>query len=148
MDEDVVALLERRHAEIRKHFGIVEGLAGAERWDAFLDLVTLLVMHESAEEAVIHPAVRAIDGCLVVADERVAEELRTRRLLTAVYELGADVEGFSILFAELRANVFAHAAQEEQEEFPLLRAVYDDEGLRALAEAVRAAEAVAPIRPI
>ncbi|MDX6251002.1 MAG: hypothetical protein QOF10_4362, partial [Kribbellaceae bacterium] len=62
-------------------------------------------------------------------------------------ELGPDAEAFDAKLAQLREAVEAHAKHEEQEEFPRLRAEYDEKKLRTMAKAARAAEAIAPTHP-
>lgn len=146
-DENVIALLERQHVEIRTLFGVVEGATGDERRDAFYDLVRLLAVHETAEEEVVHPEVRHVAGGDAVADARVGEEHRAKQLLSTLYDMGPEAEGFDILLAELKADVLAHAGHEEREEFPLLRKAHDEDRLRSMAGAVRAAEMLAPTRP-
>ncbi|RKT54015.1 hemerythrin domain-containing protein [Saccharothrix australiensis] len=146
-DEDVIALLERQHREIRELFAEVESAHGDERTAAFRRLVRLLAVHETAEEEVVHPAARKGDGGDAIVDARVAEERRAKELLSTLDRIGPDAEGFDTLLFELRDDVLAHAEHEEREEFPRLRAEYDGDRLRALAKAVRAAEAIAPTRP-
>ncbi|MET0136221.1 MAG: hemerythrin domain-containing protein [Kibdelosporangium sp.] len=145
-DENVITLLERQHVEIRTLLGVVAGSSGERRRLAFQDLVRLLAVHETAEEEVVHPAVRDLGGNAVVR-ARVAEEHRAKQLLSELHDMGTDAEGFAGLFEELKAGVLAHAGHEEREEFPLLRAGHDADRLRAMASAVRDAEAVAPTRP-
>jgi hemerythrin superfamily protein len=146
-DENVITLLERQHVEIRMLFGVLERSTGAERRKAFHDLVRLLAVHETAEEEVLHPEVRALEGGRAVVEARLGEEHRAKQLLSTLYDIGPDTEGFDILLAELREDVLAHAGHEEREEFPLLRAAHDEDKLRSMAGAVRAAEAIAPTRP-
>lgn len=145
-DENVIALLERQHVEIRTLFGVVEGTTGDEHRYAFHDLVRLLAVHETAEEEVVHPEVRSIGGDAVV-DARIGEEHRAKQLLSTLYDMGPDAEGFDILFTELKEDVLAHVGHEEREEFPLLRRAHDEDKLRTMASAVRAAEMFAPTRP-
>ncbi|SFO87672.1 Hemerythrin HHE cation binding domain-containing protein [Amycolatopsis arida] len=146
-NEDVIALLRRQHEEIRDLFGEVERARGDERRDAFRRLVRLLSVHETAEEELIHPEVRRVDGGEPVAEARVKEEHRAKELLSTLDELGPDAEGFDTLLFQLRDDVLAHAEHEERAEFPLLAASHDAERLRAMAATVRVAEAVAPTRP-
>jgi hemerythrin superfamily protein len=127
-DENVIALLERQLAEIRTLFGVVEGATGDERRDAFYDLLRLLAVHETAEEEIVHPEVRDIEGGDVVVNARIGEEHRAKQLLSTLYDMGPDAEGFDILFVELKVDVLAHAAHEEREEFPLLRKAHDEAG--------------------
>ncbi|GGP71873.1 hemerythrin domain-containing protein [Saccharothrix coeruleofusca] len=145
--EDVIELLVRQHGEIRDLFTKVETASGADRNEAFRDLVRLLAVHETAEEEIVHPAARRGEGGDAVVDARVAEERRAKELLVTLDKIGPEAEGFDTLLVQLREDVLAHAEHEEREEFPRLRQEYDGDRLRALAKAVRAAEAVAPTRP-
>jgi len=146
-DEDVIELLIRQHHDIRALFEEVERGTGKERQDAFRALVRLLSVHETAEEELIHPAVRRTEGGDAVVDARVAEEHRAKELLVTLDRIGPQSEGFDTLLVQLREDVLAHAGHEEREEFPRLRARFTEEELRSLARAVRAAERIAPTRP-
>ncbi|ROS39852.1 hemerythrin domain-containing protein [Amycolatopsis thermoflava] len=145
--KDVIALLEDQHQEIRHLFGVVERAKGDEREDAFRDLVRLLSVHETAEEELVHPEVRRQDGGEPIVEARLGEEHRAKELLSTLDEMGPDAEGFDTLLIQLRDDVLAHAEHEERSEFPLLRQAYDAKRLEAMADTVRAAEAVAPTRP-
>ncbi|GLY67850.1 hemerythrin domain-containing protein [Amycolatopsis taiwanensis] len=146
-DIDVVTLLERQHEEIRQLFTEVEDAGNAHRAQAFGELVKLLSVHETAEEELVHPEVRQQQGGEPIVEARIREERRAKELLSSLDELGPDAEGFDTLLRELRDDVLAHADHEEQEEFPLLRRTSDEKRLRAMADTVRAAEAIAPTRP-
>jgi len=145
--EDVIALLERQHQQIRALFNELESAVGDHRRDKFRELVRLLAVHETAEEEVVHPAARAAENGDAVVDARLGEEHRAKQLLSTLHELGPDAEGFDLLLLQLRDDVLAHADHEEREEFPRIRAVCTPEQLRGMAVAVKAAEAVAPTRP-
>jgi hemerythrin superfamily protein len=140
-------LLEHQHQEIRRLFGEVERAKGDQRAEAFRELVRLLSVHETAEEELVHPEVRKQQGGEPVVEARLGEEHRAKELLSTLDELGPEAEGFDTLLFQLRDDVLAHAEHEEREEFPLLRSAYDEKRLRAMADTVRAAEAVAPTRP-
>jgi hypothetical protein len=62
-------------------------------------------------------------------------------------KIGPNADGFDTLLVQLREDVLAHAEHEERDEFPRLRAAFAPDRLRAMALAVRAAEAIAPTRP-
>lgn len=146
-DQDVVELLTEQHRLIRAVFGEVADATGKDRTGAFRRLVRLLAIHETAEEEVVHPAVREADGGEPVVAARLAEERTAKELLSTMDDIGPDAEGFDTLLVQLRDDVLAHAEHEERQEFPLLRAAYDADRLRSMARAVRAAEAIAPTRP-
>lgn len=147
MADDVITLLHRQHQTIRTLFAELEAATGDERKDAWHRLVRLLSVHETAEEEIVHPAIRRIDGGEPVVDARVAEEKRAKELLSTMNDIGPEAEGFDTLLVQLRDDVLAHADHEEQAEFPLLREMHDQERLERMARAVEAAEAIAPTRP-
>lgn len=144
--EDVIDLLSRQHQEIRKLFADIEQATSDRREPLFRELVRLLSVHETAEQELVHPAIRDLGGGEVV-DARVGEEHRATELLSTLTELGPDAEGFDTLLAQLRDDVLAHAEHEEQTEFPILRHGAEPERLVSMAGAVRAAERIAPTRP-
>ncbi|MBN3929755.1 hemerythrin domain-containing protein [Streptomyces verrucosisporus] len=154
-EEDVVALLTRRHDEIRELFDAVESAAGDEGGDecraAFRRLMRLLTAHETAEEEIVHPYARgAVAGGEEIVAARLEEERRTGRALLRLESMdcsGPARAGFLREFAALREETEAHARAEERYEFPPLEAGSDPEWRRAMARAVRAAESVAPARP-
>jgi hemerythrin superfamily protein len=144
--QDVVDLLLSQHNEVKALFARVKSSTGEQKRDAFQELVRLLAVHESAEEQVVHPAARPDAGDSVV-DARLHEEEEAKHVLSDLYDLGTESPEFDARFAEFEQAVLAHAAHEEQEEFPQLRRNTDPDKLRRMAGAVRAAEAVSPTRP-
>jgi hemerythrin superfamily protein len=146
-EDDVITLLVQQHQEIRDLFDELGTATGKDRETAFRQLVRLLSVHETAEEELVHPAVRHTEGGDAVVDARVAEEHRAKELLVTLDRIGPDAEGFDTLLLQLRDDVLAHAEHEERDEFPRLRTRYDAQELRSLADAVRAAEMIAPTRP-
>jgi hypothetical protein len=147
VDEDAVAFLERQHEEIRSLFREVEASSPGGRAEPFQCLVRLLAVHETAEEEVIHPAVRGIDGGNSIVEERLAEESAAKEMLADLEKLGVDDPGFMMALDELRIAVETHATREETDEFPLVEAGGDDAALAAMARQLRLAEAVAPTHP-
>ena len=147
-DIDVVDLLLTQHARIEELFTLVAGTTGQDRRDAFEDLVRLLAVHETAEEEVVHPLSRGLaDGGDALVDDRLDEERKAKQTLVELVDSGPDADGFEMAFLLLRDAVLTHARYEERYEFPQLRAKVPAERLRAAAQAVRAAEAMAPTRP-
>jgi hypothetical protein len=147
-DVDVVDLLLTQHARIEEQFLLVVGASGADKREAFDDLVRLLAVHETAEEEVIHPlSRRLVDGGDPLVDDRLAEERHANEILDRLVKEGVDAEGFDATLLLLRHAVLTHARYEERYEFTQLRAKVPAAQLKALAAAVRAAEALAPTRP-
>lgn len=146
-NEDVIDFLQRQHNEIRRLFDELAAATGDHRTDLFHHLVRLLAIHETAEEEVVHPEVSRLAQGEPVVRARLGEEHRAKELLSTLTEIGPRSDGFDTLLTQLREDVLAHAAHEEREEFPLLRAEHTPERLRAMAATARIAESIAPTRP-
>ncbi|HSL08487.1 MAG TPA: hemerythrin domain-containing protein [Pseudonocardiaceae bacterium] len=146
--QDVVEFLIGQHMQIRDLFTEVETSTGQARRDAFERLVTLLAVHETAEDQLIHPLVRTgVDGGGDIVDDRLAEERAAKEMLARLEDLGPDAAEFPSLLAELRVSVLTHAHNEEAYEFRYLRREVAAAQLQPLVDMVRAAEAVAPTHP-
>ncbi|MGH3642511.1 MAG: hemerythrin domain-containing protein [Mycobacterium sp.] len=116
--------------------------------DAFTRLRTLLAVHETAEEMMVHPRVRRkIDGGAEVARARLAEEHESKIALSELEKLPCGTAEFSKALIHLQAAVTAHADLEEAEEFTLLSEQLEPEELVKLATAVEVAERIAPTHP-
>lgn len=146
-ENDVVDLLLAQHQRIRDLFETVENSSGSARQERFDELRRLLAVHETAEEMVVHPRARQGDGGEAVVDARLAEEHAAKEILSRLDGMDVSDPAFAGGFAELRTAVLDHAAHEERDEFPLLRATVDAKTRNTMAAAVRAAEAIAPTHP-
>ncbi|NUR88784.1 MAG: hemerythrin domain-containing protein [Nonomuraea sp.] len=137
-----------QHGQIRDLFDEVEQAPPERLEETFGRLMRLLAVHETAEEEIVHPyARRKVDGGPGVVADRLAEENRAKRLLVEIDKAGVDHPDFWEKLAELRTAVTTHARSEERYEFAQLRGSTSSAERRAMALAVKAAEAVAPLRP-
>jgi hemerythrin superfamily protein len=145
---DVLEFVHAQHDQIRALFDRLEAAEPAARHDTFCELRRLLAVHETAEEEVLWPALRAAgqDGRRL-ADARIAEEAVAKDLLAAQERLDPPSDAFAAALPELRETVLAHAEQEEQEVFPVLRANQSEERLRLMQRLFAVAEATAPTHP-
>jgi hemerythrin superfamily protein len=136
-EHDVIDLLTAQHGRIRDLFDEVEKAPPDKVEEAFDRLTRMLCVHETAEEEIVHPyARRKLDNGQGVVADRLQEENRAKRLLVELHQDGVD-----------HPAVTAHARSEERYEFVKLRAHTSMVERRAMAAAVRAAEALAPVRP-
>jgi hemerythrin superfamily protein len=145
--DDVVQLLERQHAAIRRGFrrALRPGPGRAER---FAELRRMLATHETAEEAHVHPIARKVaPRGKALVKSRLKEERSAKRLLRQLDRMGPDADGFPAKLRELQTAVLEHARHEEREEFPVLRAAARRPRLKMLAAEAKATEAIAPTRP-
>jgi hemerythrin superfamily protein len=144
---DVVGLLKAQHQRIRTMFDAVEQAHGADRQRRFAELRRFLAVHETAEEMVVHPRARLGEGGNDVVDARLKEEHSAKEVLSRLDEMKTSDADFTPTLAQLRSAVLEHAENEEREEFPILEAETDEKTRAVMADAVRAAEAIAPTHP-
>ncbi|MBO0677249.1 hemerythrin domain-containing protein [Mycolicibacterium sp. S2-37] len=147
--DDVVRFLKDQHNLIKDMFEEVFAASSDEaREKAFVELRQLLAVHETAEEMVVHPRARQeVDGGDSVVDARLAEERDAKQQLSKLEDMDVASPEFLTELAVFRDAVVQHAELEEIEEFDKLQKELDEDQLKSLAAAVRAAEAIAPTRP-
>jgi hemerythrin superfamily protein len=142
---DAVTLLIQQHDLVRDLFEQVELATPSTRRSAFEPLVRILAIHETAEEIVVHPAVR---GCGAEGEKitraRLAEEDGAKKLLAELERLEPASVDFMQVFDELRRAVLRHAELEERESFPLLVRMKTADELATMASGLRLAETLAP----
>jgi len=143
--DDVVDLLLAQHAQIEELFLLVAGGTGDARRDAFDDLVSMLAVHETAEEELIHPLVRTLPGAggEDLVGDRLEEERQAKEMLNTLIDGGVDADGFDTAILLLRDAVLQHARHEERYEFTRLRQHIAADRLRGLADAFLEVESAA-----
>src|SRR5688572_16312362 len=127
---DVITEVLRDHEEIKSLFGRVSGASGGAKRDAFEALVRKIAVHETAEEEVVHPAVRT--SAHEVVEERLAEEHEGKEVLSELERMGVDDPRFDATFSQFERAVLAHASNEEREEHPRLRQAVEAERLQQM----------------
>jgi hemerythrin superfamily protein len=144
----VVDLLQEDHEQVKALFGRLTSTPPEGRQDLFCHLVTELVRHEVAEEVVVYPAIRsdAPDGSAEVKP-RLREQSEAEEKLAKMEKLDATTPEFAAELAELKSAVLAHAQAEEENIFPLLRALEGDDKLMEMGAKYERAKASAPTHP-
>ncbi len=140
---DVIEEVLSDHQQITWYLDRVESESGDRKAEAFGQLAQYLAMHESAEQAVVHPQMERLDDD--VAEGRLEEESKGDQMLARLKALGVDDPEFDELFAKFKVVVLSHAAHEEREEHPKLRAELGEDRLSELGRDFRAAEQDAAI---
>ena len=147
--DDVVKFLKDQHNLIKDMFEEVFSASDPKaREKAFIDLRTLLAVHETAEEMVVHPRARreVADGDTIV-DARLKEEHEAKEQLSKLESMDISSKEFLDELSKFRDAVIDHAEHEENEEFTKLARELDADDRERMAKAVQAAEAIAPTRP-
>jgi hemerythrin superfamily protein len=111
-------------------------------------VITELVRHSVAEEMYVYPAMREHlpDGEQAVAHD-IEEHKELERTMKELEACDADDPRFLALVGELREKLHHHATDEENEQFPQLRARLPHDKLVKMREQVQTAKKIAPTRP-
>jgi len=145
--QDAIGFLEQQHTEVRSRLSTFASGA-PDRAETFDALVRLLAVHETAEEMVVYPTIRAnVPDGAALADAPLKEERAAKRTLSDLEKLGVDDDRFDNLSAQFARDVNSHAEHEERAIFPQLREHVDSETLDKMRGALVAAEAAAPTHP-
>ncbi len=148
-NQDVVDFLTEQHDAIKRLFiETLDAADAAAQKESFDKLRTLLAVHETAEEMMVHPRVRRkIEGGAEIVDARLAEEHDSKVALEAIEKLDFGTAEFSKALIHLQADVLRHAENEEAEEFTRLEDELDADELKKLTAAVVFAQRIAPTHP-
>src|SRR4051794_17440736 len=146
---DVVDELTRDHREVTALLDeLLETNDPETRRDMADTAITELVRHSVAEEMYVYPAMR---DHLPEGDKEVEHDIEEHKELErTMKELeGCDANDhrFMELVRQLRGQLHHHATDEENEQFPQLRAQVPHEQLVKMREQVETAKKVAPTRP-
>jgi hemerythrin superfamily protein len=142
---DVVDLIKAQHEQVKGLLTRVATGSGADLESAFCDLRRMLVVHETAEEEVVYPALRAsgAEGQRV-SEERTREEQKGTEVLSKLEDLDVSSGQFTTMFEEFRTAILSHAEAEEATVLPLLRSTQSADNLQKMASAFQLAEKAAP----
>lgn len=146
--QDAIGLLREQHDTARQLLAAVDSATGAARREVFEPLVRLLSVHETSEELVVYPALRATGAeGRALAEARKREEDDSKKQLAELEGLDPSSDRFTELFGSFRAAVEAHADAEEREVFPVLQQTQSQRQLRTMAMGLRLAQRIAPTHP-
>ena len=147
--QDVVAFLKEQHNRIKELFSETINAPDTDKRErAFFELRSLLAVHETAEEMVVHPKARQeIEGGEAIVTARLQEENEAKEQLRKIEKLNIESNDFTNALIAFQRDVIDHAEHEEGEEFDKLADKLSEDDLKKMTGAVRAAEAIAPTRP-
>lgn len=144
-DHDVTTVVLAQHKDVVGRLAAVANASGADRGAEFASLAALLTAHETAEQAVIYPALRKVGGeGTRIADERTSEEAAAKDTLAKLQGMDTGSAEFEALFSEFSGKVHAHAASEEAQVLPLLTQSTTPEARQLMGDAFLAAQQGVP----
>jgi hemerythrin superfamily protein len=149
VDQDVVDILTTDHHEVLDLLQQIKITANSEeRRDLADTVISELVRHSVAEEMYVYPAMKKYlpDGDEAV-DHDVEEHKELEQTMKKLESVDAQSPEFTQLLGELEDILRDHVSDEENEQFPQLRAQVPREELIEIGEKVENAKKLAPTRP-
>src|ERR671936_163803 len=89
---DLIDEILKDHEEIKRLFSDVETAGGERKTKAFETLMRKLVVHETAEQEIVHPILR--EDAPEIRNQRLAEEKEGEKALAELYRMGTDDPSF------------------------------------------------------
>lgn len=146
---DVITILTADHREMLELIGSIRGSRDAKvRQDLADTLIAEIMRHAVAEEMYVYPAIEdhVPDGAEEVAHDK-EEHGEIVKVMKAIERSGSDDPAFMAQIDRLEELLRHHARDEEQDQFPKLRAHVPPQKLMDLGQQVESAKKLAPTRP-
>ena len=146
---DVVEILSIDHEEVTSLLSEIEtSVDPSMKRDLADTVIAELVRHSVAEEMYVYPAIKEHlpNGAEAVAHDK-EEHREIERTLKKLEGLDPADPSFATTISELSATLQDHIRDEEQDQFPALRASVPYETLVEIGAKVEAAKKLAPTRP-
>ena len=134
VDVNAVDMLESQHREVEDLFAKLEKAdRGDRKQKLFTQIADKLAVHASIEEEAFYPAVKAkrTEDILL---ESLEEHLGIKRVLADLIDLDASDETFDAKAKVLQEQVEHHVGEEEDDLFPKVKKIFDEETLMAIAQ--------------
>jgi hemerythrin-like domain-containing protein len=148
-EQDVVDILTSDHHEVLDLIQQIKATTVADdRRDMTDTVISELVRHSVAEEMYVYPAMRKhLENGAEAVQHDIAEHKELETTMKALEGVDAGSHQFVGLIAQLEDILRDHISDEENEQFPELRAKIPRLELVEMAKKVNAAKEVAPTRP-
>ena len=131
---NAIDMLESQHREMEELFAKLEKADRSDRKQKlFTQIADKLAVHASIEEQEFYPAVKAkrTEDILL---ESLEEHLGIKRVLSDLIDLDAGDETFDAKTKVLQEQVEHHVGEEEDDLFPKVKKIFDEETLVAIAQ--------------
>jgi hemerythrin superfamily protein len=134
---DAIKMLKKQHREVEALFKELEKAKSAgPRRKTFEKIADALAIHATIEEKHFYPAAKKkqTEDMLL---ESVEEHLQVKRVIADLLELDANDPTFMAKATVLKEDIQHHVEEEEDELFPKVQKLLDDDELEAVAAAMQ-----------
>jgi len=134
---NAIEMLKQQHRQVAKMFKEFETAKSAgPRRKIFEQIADALAVHATIEEKHFYPAVKKKQTEDILL-ESVEEHLEIKRVIADLLAMSADDENFDAKVKVLQEDVEHHVEEEQDEMFPKVEKLFDEETLEAIAEAMQ-----------
>jgi hemerythrin superfamily protein len=127
---DALEMLEGEHDDLRALLIKLDKASGAPARRLFIEVKTLLMLHEELEQTYFYPQLRQDEATRELALEAYEEHHLIDVELQELSELKPKDEGWLPKVRVLKALVDRHMDEEEEQLFPKVRYMWDDDKRR------------------
>ena len=138
---NAISLLEEDHRKMKKLLSELESTTerGVKtREELFATVREELTVHETIEEEIFYPALKAHPKTKDIALEGYEEHHVVDMVMAEIEGLPFDDEKWGAKFKVMKENIEHHIEEEEDQMFKQARQVFDEEELKALGEQMTA----------
>ena len=129
---NAIKMLKQQHREVEKLFKQLEAAKSANpRTKTFNEIADALAVHATIEERHFYPGVKERQTEEILL-ESVEEHLEIKRAIADLLEMDADEDEFMAKVKVLQEDVEHHVEEEEDELFPKVEKLFDEEQLEAI----------------
>ncbi|HVF07577.1 MAG TPA: hemerythrin domain-containing protein [Actinomycetota bacterium] len=138
---DALKLLKQDHDEVKKMLADLEDTterAEKTRTEGLATLKHELEIHETIEEEIFYPALKEHPKTKDLALEGYEEHHVVDTIMGELEDVETSDETWMAKFSVMKENLEHHITEEEDEMFPKVEQVFDDEELEALGNRMQA----------
>ena len=129
---NAIKMLKQQHREVEKLFKLFEAAKSADKQEeTFNEIADALAVHTTIEERHFYPAVKQGETEDLLL-ESVEEHLEVKRAIADLLRMDADDDEFAAKVKTLQEDVEHHVEEEEDELFPKVEKLFDEEQLEAI----------------
>jgi hemerythrin superfamily protein len=139
-ESGIINSLKKEHGEVASLMDEVadDSASASKRAKLFAEIRKKLIVHSKGEELELYPECRKHPELRTLADESVDDHDQVERLIVELDRLEVDSPLWLDTFIELKTSVEQHVELEENELFPKMERLMDDDHLREMASGYKA----------
>jgi hemerythrin superfamily protein len=141
---NALEFLKEDHRKVKTLFQEMRKTSDRSKQKENFDKIdTELEMHTHIEETIFYPAIEEQEELKDMVTQALAEHHQAKELLEQLETLRADDHDFGSKLQQLMEAVEHHVEEEEEEMFPKIREVFDEDELEQLGEDLESAKGAA-----